>query len=191
MNCFDIECIEENTTIFALNCSEIIFLVFCFLISIDNLSMKGNKNISLDEIDQLIVAILQDNADLNVKEIAEKVGLSTTPTYERIKRLEKNKVIKKYVALVDERLLGFELTVLCNVQIKEHSSQVIEDFEKQIVTLPEVKACYHVAGNIDYLLKIVIEDMDTYSYFIKNKLSKIPCIAQVQSSFVMRTLKEL
>lgn len=153
--------------------------------------MARATNLVLDEIDQLIVSILQENADFNIKEIAEKVGLSTTPTYERIKRLEKNKVIKKYVALVDERKLGYELTVLCNIQIKEHSSQMIEEFESHIVTLPEVKACYHVAGNIDYLVKIVIEDMDTYSLFIKNKLSKIPCIDQVQSSFVMRTLKEL
>jgi len=144
----------------------------------------------LDEIDFLIVALLEDNAKLNTKEIAEKVGLSNTPTYERIKRLEKLGIIRNYRAIIDKKKLGYSLTVLCNVQLKSHASEYLEEFEQEIIKLKEVVTCYHIAGHFDYLLKVEITDMEEYAVFIKDKLAKIPHIATVQSSFVMRTLKE-
>lgn len=143
----------------------------------------------LDDLDQLIVQLLADNAKLNTKEVAEKIGLSTTPTYERIKRLEKSGVISKYIAVINKKKLGITLTVLCNVQLKSHAAEYLEEFEQEIVKLEEVVVCYHIAGHFDYLLKIEISDMETYSVFVKDKLAKIPHIATVQSSFVMRDLK--
>lgn len=155
--------------------------------------MKKEKKdlvVQLDEIDFLIVELLEDDAKLNTKEVAEKVGLSNTPTYERIKRLEKLGIIKNYKAIIDKKKLGYSLTVLCNVQLKSHASEYLEEFEQEIIKLKEVATCYHIAGHFDYLLKVDITDMEEYAVFVKEKLSKIPHIATVQSSFVMRTLKE-
>jgi Lrp/AsnC family leucine-responsive transcriptional regulator len=87
--------------------------------------------------------------------------------------------------------LGKNLTVLCNVQLKSHASELLESFESQVIELKEVTSCYHIAGNFDYLLIIDIEDMDKYAEFLKGKLASIPHIATVQSSFVMRALKEV
>lgn len=143
-----------------------------------------------DQIDRQIIELLQENGKLGSKEIAAVIGLTVTPTYERIKRLEKRGVIKGYVAVVDKRKQGLSLTVLCNVQLKSHASEYLEEFEERIIGLPEVYTCFHIAGNFDYLLKIHIKDMDEYAVFVKEKLAKIPHIATVQSSFVMRTMKD-
>lgn len=144
----------------------------------------------LDEIDLNLIRILESDAKLNTKEMAARVGLTSTPVYERIRRLERLGIIRKYIALIDRKKLGINLTVLCNVQLKSHASEFLEAFEKEIITLDEVIHCYHIAGNFDYLLKVEITDMDAYAIFVKEKLAKIPHIATVQSSFVMRSLKE-
>jgi Lrp/AsnC family transcriptional regulator, leucine-responsive regulatory protein len=144
----------------------------------------------LDQIDEQILALLVENAKLGSKEIAAHVGLTVTPTYERIRRLEKRGFIKSYKAVLDKKKLGKNLTVLCNVQLKSHAAELLESFESQVIELQEVTSCYHIAGNFDYLLIIEIEDMDEYAEFLKGKLASIPHIATVQSSFVMRALKE-
>lgn len=145
---------------------------------------------SMDLIDQRILEILKQNAKLGTKEIASQVGLTITPTYERIRRLEKKGIIKSYTAVIDKKKQGFALTVLCNVQLKSHASEYLQEFENAIIQLEEVSDCFHIAGNYDYLLKISIRDMDKYADFVKEKLAVIPHIATVQSSFVMRVLKE-
>lgn len=152
----------------------------------ENIS-SGEK---MDELDQKILEIIQKNAKLGIKEVAAQIGLSTTPTYERIKRMERVGIIEGYFTKVNRRLQGLSLGVLCNVQLKSHASEYLEEFEQEIIKLPEIRSCFHIAGNFDYLLKIAVRDMDEYSYFVKDKLSKIPHISQVQSSFIMRTMKE-
>ncbi|HNR85380.1 MAG TPA: Lrp/AsnC family transcriptional regulator [Taishania sp.] len=144
----------------------------------------------LDAIDQQILLLLKSNAKLGTKEIAAQIGLTTTPTYERIRRLEKRGIIKSYTAIIDKKKQGLTLSVLCNVQLKSHAAEYLEEFEQAIIQLDEVTDCFHIAGNFDYLLKIYIKDMDSYAVFVKEKLAVIPHIATVQSSFVMRTLKE-
>lgn len=153
---------------------------------------KENLSISfqLDEIDLQIISILRTDAKMGTKEISSKIGLSNTPTYERIKRLERTGIIKSYTAVLDKKKLGYELTVLCNIQLKSHASDYLHTFEKEIVKLDEITDCYHIAGNFDYLLKIAIGSMDEYATFVNKKLSVIPYISTVQSSFVMRVLKE-
>jgi DNA-binding Lrp family transcriptional regulator len=146
-------------------------------------------SIFLDEIDRLLLELLKSNAKWNTKELAEKVGLTNTPTYERVKRLEKFGFIKGYRAVLDSKKMGLSLLVLINVQLKSHASTYLEEFEQEIITLSEVETCYHIAGHFDYLLQVEIEDMEAYAVFVKEKLSKIPHIATVQSSFVMRKLK--
>ncbi|HLU86769.1 MAG TPA: Lrp/AsnC family transcriptional regulator [Taishania sp.] len=147
------------------------------------------STINLDAIDLQILDLLRRDAKQGTKEIAQKIELTTTPTYERIKRLEKNGVIKRYTAIIDNKKLGYDLTLFCNVQLKSHTSEYLTEFEAAIIGLKEVKECYHIAGNFDYLLKIDIENMNEYATFVKDKLTVIPHIATVQSSFVMRTLK--
>lgn len=147
-------------------------------------------NFQLDETDHKILELLKQNAKLGTKEIAAQVGLTVTPTYERIRRMEKQGVIRSYIAVIDKKKQGFTLHVLCNVQLKSHAADYLDEFEQAIVQLAEVTDCYHIAGNFDYLLKINIRDMDSYAVFVKEKLAVIPHIATVQSSFVMRTLKE-
>jgi Lrp/AsnC family leucine-responsive transcriptional regulator len=152
-------------------------------------SEKDSAEIQLDEIDKKIIAILSENSKKGNKEIAVEIGLSLTPTFERIKRLERNKVILKYVAILDSKKIGKGLHVLCQVSLKAHNLELLLGFEDEVIHLKEVSSCYHIAGNYDYLLSIEVKDMDEYQKFLKEKLASIPNIANVQSSFVMSTLK--
>lgn len=145
--------------------------------------------IALDSNDKKILAILQENAQLTHKEIAKTLGLSLTATYERIKRLEKFRVIKKYVALIDREKVEMGLLVLCQLSTKEQSHDKLKDFERSLLKLEEVMECYYVAGNYDFLLKIVVRDMAAYQEFVIKKLSTLPNVANVQSTFIMSELK--
>lgn len=144
----------------------------------------------IDNTDTKLLNLLQRNSKYNTKELAQKIGLSVTPTYERIKRLEKQGYIKGYVAILDKKLIDKNLMVMSFVSLNSHSKNILTDFENAVVKLDEVIECFHVTGNYDYQLKVVVSDMEEYQYFIKNKLSTIDHIANVQSSFVMSSLKD-
>lgn len=144
----------------------------------------------LDEIDRKIILLLQQNSKMNIKEIALKVGLTTTPTYDRIKRLEKTGVITKYVAEISKEKVGLDLVVFCQVTLQVHSKKLITQFENTVEKMPEVIGCFHIAGNFDYLLKIVTPNIKSYQFFLKNKLSVLESVANVQSNFVMSAVKE-
>jgi DNA-binding Lrp family transcriptional regulator len=146
-----------------------------------------DKNI--DAIDQQIMQLLLSNSKLGTKEIAAKIGLSVTPTFERIKRLERKGIIKGYTAILDKKKIGKGLKVFCQVSLKSHNAEIIDGFEAEIIHLSEVSACYHIAGDFDYSLFIEVADMDEYQHFLKQKLANIPNIANVQTAFVMSTLK--
>lgn len=145
---------------------------------------------TIDAIDEAILEILEENAKLGVKEVAAQVGLTTTPTYERIKRLERAGIIQGYTIRIDKNALGKNLQVFCQVSLKEHHADVIRVFEEKIVALKPVSACYHIAGDHDYAMLIEVSDMAEYENFLKHELSTIPDISNVQSSFVMSALKE-
>jgi Lrp/AsnC family transcriptional regulator, leucine-responsive regulatory protein len=145
---------------------------------------------TIDKIDRSLLNLLQSNTKLNTKELAQKVGLSVTPTYERIKRLEKQGYIKQYVAILDRKLINKNLMVISFVSLILHSREMQIEFEKSIIEYAEVIECFHVTGSYDYQLKVVVSDMEEYQSFIKNKLSSINNIANVQSSFVMSSLKD-
>lgn len=144
---------------------------------------------ALDSIDRQILALLQENAKLTNKEIAAQLGLTTTPIYERIKRLEKRGYIKKYVALVDRRKVGMGLMAFLSVSLKEHSKKALLKFEQEIVKFPKVLECYHIAGQYDFILKIMVEDMQDYHNFTFNRLATMDNIGHVQSDFVMNDIK--
>ncbi len=144
----------------------------------------------LDKIDRNILMLLQENSKMNIKEIALKVGLTATPTYDRIKRLEKNDIIKRYIIEVNKENVGLNLSVFCQVKLQVHSKNLINQFENAVSKMPEVIECYHVAGNFDYLLKIVTPNIKSYQLFLKNKLSVLESVANVQSNIAMSTVKE-
>lgn len=146
--------------------------------------------ILLDIIDKQLVNLLQQNSKANIKEIALKIGLTQTPTYERIKRLEKSGIIKKYVAVLNKEKVGFTIEVFCQVTLLVHSKELISKFENAINKMPEVIECFHVAGNYDYLLKVIVKDMKNYQLFLKNKLSVLDSVGNVQSTFVMSSTKD-
>jgi len=144
---------------------------------------------TLDPIDLRILDLLQQDAKLTNKEIAGQLGMTTTPVYERIKKLEESGYIKKYVALIDKEKMGYGLMAFCNVSLKEHSNAFIKTFESEILSLDDVVECHHIAGSFDYLLKVVAKDMTTYQDFIVNKLASLENIGNVISSFVMTEVK--
>ncbi|MBK8520553.1 MAG: Lrp/AsnC family transcriptional regulator [Ferruginibacter sp.] len=144
----------------------------------------------LDKKDMAILKLLQENARVTVKEISEKIHLSTTPVHERIKRMEENGVIKQYVTLVDQNKVDLNLMVICYVSLKEHSKTAGVNFIKTINELHEVIECYSISGEFDFMLKVVCKDMNAYYDFHVNKLSQQENMGNVQSVFVMGVIKE-
>ena len=143
----------------------------------------------LDEIDLQILRIVQDNSRLTTKELAQKIHLSVTPTYERQRRLERMGYIKGYVAVLDANKMERGFMVFCNVSMKQINKKIASDFRDTVATWEEVTECYNVSGSGDYLLKICVSSMQRYQQFILDKVGEFPYIAQIRSSFVMDTLK--
>ena len=144
----------------------------------------------LDHSDIRILQLLQYDARLTTKEIADKLGKTITPVYERIKWLESAGYIQRYVAVLDRNKIDKSLIAFTNVQLKEHAQAMLKSFEKEIVKFTEVMECYHMTGIYDYLLKIAVKDMNEYQDFIVNKLAKLSNIGTVQSGFVMTEIKQ-
>ncbi len=146
--------------------------------------------VSLDAKDMAILQLLQQNARITVKEISQKIHLSTTPVHERIKRMEENGVIKQYVTLLDYSKVKKGLMVICYVSLKEHSKNAGNKFIKTIHELNEVIECFNISGEFDFMLKVVCEDMNAYYNFHVNRLSPIENMGHVQSVFVMGIIKQ-
>jgi hypothetical protein len=144
---------------------------------------------NLDKIDLQILKFLQDDALMTNKEIAAHLNMTTTPIHERIKRLEREGVIEKYTAILNKSKLGKSLVVLVDVTLKEHAAVYLEQFEKDVLLLPEVVECYCISGGSDFLLKVLMKDMDEYRHFILHKLATLPNIGNAQSRFVVNEIK--
>jgi len=144
----------------------------------------------LDEKDLEILRLLQENAKMTVREIAGKIHLSPTPVHERIKRLEDSGVIRQYAALVDHSKVNKGLMIICYVSLKEHNKKTGAKFIKAINDLKEVIECYNISGQFDFMLKVVVENMDAYYDFHVNKLGQLENTGQLQSTFVMGIIKQ-
>jgi DNA-binding Lrp family transcriptional regulator len=144
----------------------------------------------LDQKDVAILKLLQQNARITVKEISDKVHLSTTPVYERIKWMEEEGIIKQYATLVDYTKVKKGLMVICYVSLKQHNKTAGAKFIKAINEMNEVIECYNISGEFDFMLKVVEENMNSYYDFHVNRLSEIENIGNVQSIFVMGVVKE-
>ena len=144
---------------------------------------------TLDQTDLKILRILQQNARLTNKELAAQVNLSTTPVFERLKRLERNGYIKKYVAVLDAEKLNRGFIVFCNVKMRRLSKEIARDFMERMLNIPEVTECYNISGQFDYMLKIHAPDMRYYQEFVLNQLCTIENLGSLESTFVMDTVK--
>ena len=144
----------------------------------------------LDQKDLAILKLLQQNARITVKEISDKINLSTTPVYERIKRMEETGVIKQYATLVDHAKVKKGLMVICYVSLKQHNKIAGAKFIKTIREMNEVIECFNISGEFDFMLKVVVENMDAYYDFHVNRLSEAENIGNVQSVFVMGIIKQ-
>ena len=147
-------------------------------------------HVSLDQKDRAILKLLQQNARITVKEISDKVNLSTTPVFERIKWMEETGVIKQYATIVDPAKLNKRLMVIVYVSLKQHNKTAGSKFVKTINEMNEVLECYSISGEFDFMLKIVVEDMNAYYDFHVNRLSEMENIGNVQSIFVMGVVKD-
>ncbi|MCD7933618.1 MAG: Lrp/AsnC family transcriptional regulator [Tannerellaceae bacterium] len=144
---------------------------------------------ALDKTDIQLLKALQNNAKINMKELSEHLHISKTPIYERIKRLENEGYIKNYVALIDNRKLGLNLTVFCNVSLAVHNDEHIQQFQEDIKHIEEIIECYSIGGIHDFLLKVVVEDLEAYNRFVFEKITKVKGIVKMQSSFVLSEMK--
>jgi len=145
---------------------------------------------SLDKIDLKIIHLLQKDAKMKIKEIAAELSMTNTPIFDRIKKLELANVITGYSARIDKEKVGLHLVAFCSITLDKHNQSNIKQFELEVKKLEEVIECYHIAGMVDYLLKVVAKDMNEYQSFIATKLAALDNIGRVQSSFVMTAVKE-
>ncbi len=143
----------------------------------------------LDQTDINILKALQNNAKINVKELSEALHISKTPIYERIKRLENEGYIKNYVALIDSKKVGMGLTVFCNISLAIHNDEHIKQFKEDIKDIDEIIECYSIGGVYDFLLKLIVEDLEAYNRFVFEKITKVKGIVKMQSSFVLSEIK--
>lgn len=143
----------------------------------------------LDKTDRKILSLLQANARLTIQEIGQQINLSKTPVHERIKRLEREGIIARYVTILDKKRVGNGLMVYCQVTLDKQTRDTFADFDAAVRDLPEVLECNRVSGTFDYLLKIVSRDMDTYNRFYQEHLSVIPSTLHISSFFVMAEVK--
>ncbi|MCQ2289607.1 MAG: Lrp/AsnC family transcriptional regulator [Muribaculaceae bacterium] len=143
----------------------------------------------LDEKDKEILRVLQNNARLTNKELASKVHLSTTPTYERMKRLERTGYIKQYATILDAQKLNKGFTVFCSVKLRHLNSERAIAFENMVRDIPEVTECYNISGSFDFMLRVQSPDMRTYQQFLLNVLGRHDNIASLESTFVMEEVK--
>ena len=143
----------------------------------------------LDKVDLQILRTLQENARLTTKELAAQVSLSSTPVFERLKRLEREGYIKKYIAVLDADKLNQGFVVFCNVKLRRMNKDIAMEFTRIVQQIPEVTECYNISGSYDYLLKIYAPNMKYYQEFIINVLGTVDSLGSLESMFVMDEVK--
>lgn len=144
----------------------------------------------MDNIDLKILDILQKDCMVPYKDIAKKIGLSYSPTYERIRLMEEAGIIKGRVTILEPKKIGVKLFVYCNITLKEQSKKSLVDFEKSVAKIPEIMEVISLSGVYDYMLKIVSTDIEAYNNFVMNKLANIPNIGQYHSNIVLSMVKD-
>lgn len=142
-----------------------------------------------DDIDKKLLEYLQSDSKQTNKELSNKLNLSVTAVYERIKKLEKDGFINKYVALVNKEQVDKSFVAFCHIKLVQHTKDYVMKFEKEVANLSEVLECYHISGDYDYLLKVIVKDMEAFREFMVNKLTNINHIGSTHSMFVISEVK--
>ncbi|MBC9913733.1 Lrp/AsnC family transcriptional regulator [Chitinophaga varians] len=146
--------------------------------------------LTLDEKDMGILRLLQQDAKMTIRDIARQLNLSTTPVYERIRKMEQAGVIRQYAAIVDPRKINKGMTVLVYITLKEHNKKNGKKFIQEIVSFQEVTECLNISGEFDFMIKVQVKDMDEYREFYVNKLGELDNLSHTQSIFVISVIKE-
>jgi Lrp/AsnC family leucine-responsive transcriptional regulator len=146
-------------------------------------------NLELDTIDRRIISTLQENGRLSNVELADRVGLSPSPCLRRVRRLEHQGYIQAYRAVLQRRLVGLGLTVFIGVKIEGHANDKAEAFQEAVIAMPETVSCHLIAGDIDYLIEVVLPDLDHYQRYLVEKLLNLPIVREVRSYIAIQTLK--
>ncbi|MDO1500916.1 Lrp/AsnC family transcriptional regulator [Winogradskyella maritima] len=144
---------------------------------------------TLDNTDRQLLNFLQADTKQTTKRLAHQLGLSATAVYERIRKLEKHGIIRNYVALLDRKKIDREFVAFCHVKLVQHAREYVVKFEKEIAQVSEVLECYHISGDYDYLLKVVVEDMEEFREFMVKKLTTISHIGSTHSMFMINEVK--
>jgi len=145
--------------------------------------------VKLDAIDKRLLAFLQNNAKMNVKKMAAALNMTKTPVYERIKRYDKEGIIEKYVAVLNHKMVSKSMVVFCSVSLESQKLEKIQQFSEAIKKIPEVLECYLMGGANDFLLKVVVADLNAYHQFSSGKLAALPNVGQIKSTFVLNEIK--
>lgn len=143
----------------------------------------------IDETDKRLLESLQNDSSTDIKELALRLNLTKTPIYERIKRYIRDGIIKKYVAVIDAAKLGNSMVIFCSVSLESQKLESIEAFGRAVEQIPEVIECYLLGGANDFLLKIIVKDLEDYHRFSSGKLAALPNVSQIKSSFVINEVK--
>ncbi|WP_299335694.1 Lrp/AsnC family transcriptional regulator [uncultured Psychroserpens sp.] len=143
----------------------------------------------LDAIDKKLLHFLQEDCKQTNKELSSKLNLSVTAVYERIKKLEREGVIAQHVTLVDKRLIDKAFVTFCSIKLVQHSKDYVIEFENEVAKLDEVLECYHISGDYDYLLKVLVSDMEEFREFMVKKLTTISHIGSTHSTFMINEVK--
>jgi len=145
--------------------------------------------IDLDELDVAILRELQADGRISNVDLAQRINLSPPATHTRLKRLQEQGTIRQYVALVDQEQLGYDMTCFVNISLQLHQVEELEGFRAIINEMPQVLACYHVTGEFDYLLKVVVRDRRDLQRFVVEELTPIPGVARIYTSLVLSEVK--
>ncbi len=148
-----------------------------------------NDLVEIDAIDRQIISLLQEDGALPIQDIAHQVGLTNNPCWRRIKRLEETGVIERRVALVDGKKLGLGSTAFVTIRINSHNKDWLATFNKCVQAIPEIIECHRMTGDVDYLLKISIRDLEHYDQVYQRLIGAVPGLTDVSSTFSMETLK--
>jgi len=148
------------------------------------------ENYTLDEKDLAILRLLQKDAKLSVRDLSGRINLSSTPTHERIKRMEKLGIIKGYTAVLDRKKVDKGMMVICMIALNAHNKKTASKFIEEVSKLNEVVEFYNISGDFDFMFKILAPNMDEFHDFFVNQLSEIEGIGQTKSIFVMNSIKE-
>jgi len=144
---------------------------------------------NLDATDKKLLQLLQQDSKRTNKLLALKLNLSVTAVYERIKKLERAKIIANYVVLLDKKLVNKSFVTFCSIKLTQHTQDYVVQFEKEVTKLSEVLECYHTSGDYDYLLKVIVGDMDDFRKFMVEKLTSISHIGSTHSAFMISEVK--